>query len=144
MSDGTRRTEYLRTLREMSERRVVDEAEALLTTAWIGHLDAARLEALGLIAAARTADASARAQLRAAERGRRPAAILHARQRVEELERLGVDELAIARSFLDRVEEYVKRACRTASERESRRREDMELLRRAWDVAYGPDPDDER
>ncbi|MBR7837554.1 hypothetical protein KDL01_30020 [Actinospica durhamensis] len=127
---------YLRTLRTVAERRAVDEAEAVLTAAWIDQLAAARTEVLGAIAVVKAAQASARTQLRAAQQGVRPAVIACAHQRLELAERAHTDELAAAHAFLDRIDGHLEQARWTATFRQARQREDLEQLRRAWSAAH--------
>lgn len=128
---------YLRTLRTVAERRAVDEAEAVLTAAWIDQLAAARTEVLGAIAVVKSAQASARTQLRAAQQGVRPAVIACAHQRLELAERVHADELAAAHVFLDRIDGYLEQARWTATFRQARQHEDLEQLRQAWSAAHG-------
>jgi hypothetical protein len=128
---------YLRTLRTVAERRAVDEAEAVLTAAWIDQLAAARTEVLGVIAVVKSAQASARTQLRAAQQGVRPAVIACAHQRLELAERAHADELAAAHACLDRIDGHLEQARWTATFRRARQCEDLEQLRRAWSAAHG-------
>jgi len=128
---------YRRTLREVAEHRVVDEAEEVLARAWIAQLDEMRRAALGLVAAARLARRAARAEVRDAERGGRLGEMAVAHARLKSIEAMQDGELNDARALIAAVDAELELVCRAGIDRARRDRADHSRLRTAWRAAYG-------
>jgi len=128
---------YRRTLHEVAEHRVVDEAEEVLARVWVGRLDELRRTALGLVAAARLARRAARAEVREAERGGRPGQMAVAHARLKSIEAMQDDELNDARVLIAAVDAELELVCRAGVDRARRRRADHSRLRAARRAAYG-------
>ena len=131
------RSEYQRTLQAVHAHQAIFEAEDVVARAWLAELDAARRDALELVRALRMADAVSKRELRAALRGNDPVVLAEAQQGVEETRRELDDGVSAAQALLARVDQQIERACRAATAREERQRDDRARLRTAWRVAYG-------
>lgn len=131
------RSEYQRTLRTVHAHQAIFEAEDIVTRMWLAELDGARRDALELVRALRMADAVSKRELRAALRGDDPVLLAEAQQDVEQIRRELDDGVSAAQALLARVDSQIERACRAATVREARQRDDMARLRTAWGLAYG-------
>lgn len=131
---------YERTLGEVAERRVVDEAETVLARAWVGELERARTAARGQIAATRVAELAAFEKLRAAQNAGRPAELARAHARLAALQDEQASALDSTRALIERLDAEIERAGLADVERSRRAQLDLARLRDAWTGAYGSAP----
>ncbi|HWG28879.1 hypothetical protein [Actinospica sp.] len=129
--------EYERTLTEVAERQVVDEAEDAISRAWIAELDAVRHEGLRLAMTLRVAERIAREKLRTAQIVGRPDELAHAHARFAVTKAEASQRLGHANALLASVDVELDAVCRAGLERSRRNERDMERLRTAWTAAYG-------
>ncbi len=129
--------EYERTLSEVAERQVIDEAEDAIARAWIAELDQVRRDGLRLVMAVRVAEHLARERLHEAELGGRPADVAraHARFAAAEAEKAG--SVQHAHALLTSVDDEIEAVCQAGLERDRRGQRDLQRLRSAWAAAYG-------
>lgn len=128
---------YRRAVREVADHRVVDEAEEVLTRAWLAHLDEMRRAALSLVAAARMTSNAARAEVRRAMDAGGPAELAIAKARLHSIEAAQQGEVHHARAFIASVDAELALVCRAGAERARRDRADDARLRAAWREAFG-------
>lgn len=128
---------YARTVSEVAERQVVDEAENVLANAWIAELDEMRRTALRLAAAARLAESSARAELQAAQALGRPVHLARAHERLAVIEAEQQVSIDRARALLAGVDCALETIRQAGIERSQRGQEDLRRLRTAWTAVFG-------
>jgi hypothetical protein len=129
---------YERTVSEVVEHQVVDEAEDVIARAWIAELDEMRRTALRLAAAARLAENAARIELRAAQALGRPVRLATAQARLTVIEAEQAESLERAHALLAAVDAALEAIRRAGMERSQRGQEDLRLLRTAWTAAFDP------
>jgi hypothetical protein len=129
---------YERTVSEVAEHQVVDEAEDVIARAWIAELDEMRRTALRLAAAARLAENAARIELRAAQALGRPVRLATAQARLTVIEAEQAESLERAHALLAAVDAALEAIRRAGMERSQRGQEDLRLLRTAWTAAFDP------
>ncbi|HET9172371.1 MAG TPA: hypothetical protein VFN97_23290 [Actinospica sp.] len=131
--------EYQRTLTEVAEHQAVDEAEDVLTRAWIAELDQMRHEGLRLAMAVRIADRLAREEVRRAQRDGSPAELVRAHARLVATTAEIREGLGQATALLSSVDAALASVCQAGLERSRRGEADLGRLRSAWSAAYGRD-----
>jgi hypothetical protein len=129
--------EYERTLTEVAERRVVDEAQDAISRAWIAELDAMRHEGLRLTMALRVAERVAHEKLRTAQIVGRPDELAHAHARFAVTKAEASERLRHAKALLASVDVELDAVSRAGLERSRRNERDLQRLRSAWAAAYG-------
>ena len=128
--------EYERVLREVAERRAVDEAEGVLARAWIAELDEMRRTALGLVAAARPTSGESGTEPRDAHFHGRPAELARANAHLEAAAAEQRISLEQARSILASVDAEIEMVCEAVVERTRRSQDDLYRLQAAWAAAF--------
>ncbi|HEX4790605.1 MAG TPA: hypothetical protein VH372_19240 [Actinospica sp.] len=131
---------YERTRDEVAERRVADEAEAVVAAVWIAELEEMRIGMLGLIAAASVAEHLAMDRLRQAQSAGRPGDLARAHARLVALQADRAISLEDTRAVVARVDAELELAARAGAERSRRVQQDLQRLRAAWTGAYGDGP----
>jgi vacuolar-type H+-ATPase subunit I/STV1 len=129
--------EYERAVAEVAEHRVVDEAEDVLSRAWVVELEEMRKDALRLAAAARLAERDAQTRLMEARKQGQAQELALAHARYVETETGKRESLGQARSLLASVDVELESLCRAGIERSRRERQDLDRLRAARVAAYG-------
>ncbi|MGH3414845.1 MAG: hypothetical protein ACRDVE_18250 [Actinocrinis sp.] len=129
--------DYERTVTEVADQRVVDEAEETIARAWIAELDAMRHEALRLALAMRVAERLAREKLRKAQILGCPQELARAHARLAETQVETAVSLGRANALLATVDAEIEVVCRGGLERSRRGERDVRRLRAAWTAAYG-------
>jgi hypothetical protein len=128
---------YERTRDEIAERRVADEAEAVVAAVWVAELEEMRIGALGLIAAASVAEHLAMDKLRKAQTAGLPGDLARAHARLVALQADRAISLEDTRAVVARVDAELERAAGIRLERCRRVQQDLERLNAAWAGAYG-------
>jgi hypothetical protein len=129
--------EYERTLTEVAERQVVDEAEDTIARVWVAELDQMRREGLRLAMAVRVAERVARQKLQSAQITGRPDELARAHARFARAEAESEASLGHARALLDSVDAELRAVCEAGLARTRRNERDQQRLRVAWTAAYG-------
>jgi hypothetical protein len=131
---------YEHTRDEVAERRVADEAEAVVAAVWVSELEEMRIGALGIIAAASVAEHIAMDKLRKAQTAGRPGDLARAHARLVALQADRAISLEDTRAVVARVDAELELAAEVGRERGRRVQGDLERLRAAWTGAYGAGP----
>jgi hypothetical protein len=128
---------YRRVRDEVAEHRVVDAAEAVITSLWVAELEEMRRSELGMIAATSVAAQLALRRLRQALAAGGTGELARCRARVEAVHAEQVVTLARSRAMITRMDTELGRVESVEAERGRRAEGDLSRLRLAWSDAYG-------
>ena len=128
---------YKRIRDEVAERRVVDEAEAVITTLWITELEEMRRSELGMIAATSVAEHLALRRLQQVLAAGGSGELARCRARLDAVRAEQATTLERSRALIARMEAELGRIELVDAERGRRAEVDLRRLRTAWAEAYG-------